>query len=58
MNEGHFEAGHDGMTILGFGPKATAQGSEVVHDLRDQRGDTASRGSAPGEAHGDRGSTR
>jgi hypothetical protein len=42
--------GARGTSILGFGPNATEQDSEVLSNLRDHRGDDAAPGhSAPGE---------
>ncbi len=46
--------GTQGTMILGFGPSASAEDSDVLHALQDFRGDTELAGnSAPGETVGD-----
>ncbi len=46
--------GTNGTVVLGFGPMATLQDSEVLKNLRDDRGDAkAPANSAPGETTGD-----
>jgi hypothetical protein len=48
------ECGAQGTTTLGFGPAATAQDSDVLHELRDRRGaEELPRNSPPGETVGD-----
>lgn len=51
-----WSCGQQGTAVLGFGPMATAQDSDVLKALRDDRGDDRAPGnSAPGEAAGDHG---
>jgi hypothetical protein len=46
--------GERGTVVLGFGPMASQQDSDVIEGLRDERGDTKAPGnSAPGETRGD-----
>lgn len=46
--------GSQGTAILGFGPSATEQDSDVLKELRDDRDDSTAPGnSAPGETTGD-----
>lgn len=46
--------GARGCAVLGYGPMATAEHSDVLRTLSDERGDTKLPGnSAPGEAQGD-----
>jgi hypothetical protein len=50
--------GSQGTTILGFGPTATEQDSEVLKALSDERSDSEAPGnSAPGETTGDESAT-